>query len=71
MKGDDLTLISSGGVVLRTNVDKISQQGRATRGVRVMNLDQGDSVATVARIEARLYEGPKAKDNGNEQTAEG
>ncbi|HJS28827.1 MAG TPA: DNA gyrase subunit A [Anaerolineales bacterium] len=59
--GDDLTLITAGGVIIRTNVDKISRQGRATRGVRVMNLDEGDSVATVARIEARLFEAPEEK----------
>ncbi|MDX1436289.1 MAG: DNA gyrase subunit A, partial [Anaerolineales bacterium] len=66
--GDDLTLISAGGVILRTNVDNISRQGRATRGVRVMNLDEGDHVATVARIEARLFEEPE--ENGGEAPPE-
>jgi DNA gyrase subunit A len=47
---DDLTLISTNGVVLRTKVGQISQMGRATRGVRVMNLGKGDGVASVARI---------------------
>ncbi len=51
-EADDLTLISTNGVVLRTKVKQISQQGRATRGVRLMNLQHGDSVATVARISA-------------------
>ena len=59
--GDDLTLITTGGVIIRTNVDKISRQGRATRGVRIMNLDEGDIAATVARIEARLFEAPEEK----------
>ncbi|GAB4578921.1 MAG: DNA gyrase subunit A [Anaerolineales bacterium] len=49
-KADHLTLISSGGVIIRTTVGEISQAGRATRGVRVMNLGNGDSVAAVARI---------------------
>jgi len=49
---DDLTLISTSGVVLRTKVKQIKRAGRATRGVRLMNLDEGDSVATVARIAA-------------------
>jgi DNA gyrase subunit A len=47
---DDLTLISTNGVVLRTKVKDIRASGRATRGVRMMNLDKGDTVATVARI---------------------
>jgi DNA gyrase subunit A len=47
---DDLTLISAGGVVLRTKVKAISRSSRATRGVTIMNLQEGDSVASVARI---------------------
>ena len=47
---DHLTLISTGGVIIRTTVGEISQAGRATRGVRLMNLGNGDSVAAVARI---------------------
>ena len=49
-KADHLTLISTGGVIIRTTVGEISQAGRATRGVRVMNLGNGDTVAAVARI---------------------
>ena len=49
-KADHLTLISTGGVIIRTTVGEISQAGRATRGVRLMNLGSGDSVAAVARI---------------------
>jgi DNA gyrase subunit A len=47
---DHLTIISSNGVVIRTKVKDISQAGRATRGVTLMNLQEGDTVAAVARI---------------------
>ncbi|MGV8049246.1 MAG: DNA gyrase subunit A [Anaerolineaceae bacterium] len=47
---DEVTLISSGGIVLRINVASISIQGRATQGVKVMDLDEGDTLAAVARI---------------------
>ncbi len=47
---DDLTLISSNGIVLRLKVKEIREAGRATRGVRVMRLQEGDAVAAVARI---------------------
>ncbi|MEE4194709.1 MAG: DNA gyrase subunit A [Anaerolineae bacterium] len=47
---DEVTLISSQGIVIRLAVANISTQGRATRGVRVMQLEAGDSVAAVARI---------------------
>lgn len=55
-KKDDLTIISANGVVLRTNIGAIKQAGRATRGVRVINLDKGDSVASIAVISAEETE---------------
>jgi len=50
--GEEITLISSGGIVLRIKVSDISVQGRATQGVKVMDLGEGDSLAAVARIPA-------------------
>ncbi|OQY33916.1 MAG: DNA gyrase subunit A [Anaerolineaceae bacterium 4572_5.1] len=50
--GDHLTLISTGGVVIRLKVDEVKVAGRATRGVHLMRLQEGDTVATVARIAA-------------------
>jgi len=47
---DDLTIISANGVILRTKVQAISQSGRAARGVRVMDVSEGDSVVSLARI---------------------
>ncbi len=49
-EGDELTLISARGVVIRLRVADVRVMGRATRGVRVMNLRDDDTVATVARI---------------------
>jgi DNA gyrase subunit A len=47
---DDIVAVSSGGVMIRMNVREISSQGRAATGVRVMNLDEGQTVASVALI---------------------
>jgi DNA gyrase subunit A len=47
---DEVTLISSGGIVLRLRVEDISIQGRSTRGVTLMDLEEGDNLAAVARI---------------------
>ena len=47
---DEVTLISASGVVLRLRVNEISVQGRVARGVRLMGVDQGDTVASVARL---------------------
>jgi len=47
---DEIFLISSGGVTMRIPVRDISSQGRDATGVRVMNLDTGQTVASVAPI---------------------
>jgi DNA gyrase subunit A len=48
--GDEVTLISSGGMVLRTRVADIPQMGRVARGARVMNLKPGDEATSVAVV---------------------
>jgi DNA gyrase subunit A len=47
---DEILIVASGGVVIRTAVRDISAQGRDATGVRVMNLDEGQSVAAVAQV---------------------
>jgi DNA gyrase subunit A len=47
---DEISLISSHGIVIRLAVADISIQGRATRGVTIMHLEPGDTVAALARI---------------------
>jgi DNA gyrase subunit A len=47
---DDIVAVSSGGVTIRMPVREISSQGRDATGVRVMNLDDGQTVASVAPI---------------------
>ena len=64
---DEVTIISTGGVVLRTKVKDIKQAGRATRGVRLMNVAGGDSVATVARIATADLKRAGAQENGKEE----
>jgi DNA gyrase subunit A len=47
---DEILLVSSSGVTIRTAVREIASQGRDATGVRVMSLDPGQSVASVARV---------------------
>jgi DNA gyrase subunit A len=47
---DQITVITSSGIMLRTHVSQISQMGRSTRGVRIVNLDAEDTVAALAVI---------------------
>lgn len=52
-KEDDLTIMSANGQMLRTDVGNIKQAGRATKGVILLNLDKGDSVASIAILSPR------------------
>ncbi len=47
---DQITIMTSNGIVMRTPVHGISRMGRATRGVRIVNLQGDDSVAALAVI---------------------
>jgi DNA gyrase subunit A len=49
---EEILLVSSGGIVIRTQAREIASQGRDATGVRVMNLEDGQSVAAVARVSA-------------------
>ena len=49
---DEIVAVSSGVVTIRMPVREISSQGRTATGVRVMNLDNGQTVASVAAIVA-------------------
>ena len=47
---DEIVAVSSGGVTIRMAVREISSQGRDATGVRIMNVDEGQRVASVAPI---------------------
>jgi len=48
--GDEVILITVGGMVTRCKVDTIRLVGRNTQGVRVMNLNEGDKLTTLAKV---------------------
>ncbi len=48
---DDLMIINKSGIVIRMAVKDLRVMGRATQGVRLINLRNGDSIAAVARVE--------------------
>jgi DNA gyrase subunit A len=63
--GDDIMLITTGGMVNRTHVNEIRIVGRNTQGVRIMDLKEGDRIASIAKVakeegEAEAAEGPPA-----------
>jgi len=50
---DDLLIITTSGTIIRQQVAKIRQIGRSTQGVRLIRLDKGDQVASIARVVRR------------------
>lgn len=69
VEGDeDVLVITDQGVIIRFDVDSVSQTGRATQGVRLIRLEEGSKVATMAIIE----EDDEEEDNAlsEEQTEE-
>ena len=47
---DELMMITANGMMVRTAVKEISTIGRATQGVRVVRLEEGDRVSSVAKV---------------------
>jgi DNA gyrase subunit A len=63
----DLLFISQNGMVQRTNAGGISQTGRATQGVRVMNIKDDDRVSAVALVVESSTTGNGDAEAGGEQ----
>jgi DNA gyrase subunit A len=64
--GDEITCISTNGIILRTASDFISHQGRSTQGVRVMDLREGDTVASIAVVREGRLSRAMGLENGEE-----
>ena len=47
---DELMLVSTGGVLIRTLVKQIREMGRSTQGVTLINLDEGTKLASIEKI---------------------
>ncbi len=47
---DDLMIINKSGIAIRTSVNSLRVMGRATQGVRLINLKGNDSIAAVAKV---------------------
>ncbi len=51
--GQELMLITTGGIVIRTNVDEVSTISRNTQGVKIIKTDDGDRVASLAVMDQK------------------
>ena len=51
--GEELMVITRGGIMIRIALDTVSKQGRNTQGVRIINLKGDDSVGSIAKISTK------------------
>ncbi len=63
---DDLMIINKSGIVIRIPVVDLRVMGRATQGVRLINLKEGDEIAAVAKVE--VYDEIEEEPEDVEQT---
>ena len=61
---DEIMLIGTGGVLIRTRVSEIREMGRTTQGVTLMNVEKGEKLASLSRI-------AESEDDENEHVLEG
>jgi DNA gyrase subunit A len=66
---DEIVLVSTGGVLIRTKVDQIREMGRSTQGVSLINLDAGTKLAGVEKIAEP--EDENGNGNGGHEDGEG
>jgi DNA gyrase subunit A len=62
---EEIMLITSGGVLIRTRVKEIREMGRSTQGVTLINLDKGEKLSGLQRILERDDEGENGEGNGD------
>ncbi|WP_100332698.1 DNA gyrase subunit A [Bacillus xiapuensis] len=67
---EDLMLITLGGVLIRMDVNDISITGRNTQGVKLIRLNDNETVATVAKIEKEEHEESSQEEAEQEDPAE-
>jgi DNA gyrase subunit A len=61
---EEVMLISTGGVLIRTAVAQIREQGRSTQGVTLISLGEGERLAGLERIEERDVDNGNGNGNG-------
>src|SRR5947208_7081523 len=64
---DQIMLVTSGGKVIRLRVNEIRVIGRNTQGVRLIGLDEGEHVASVARLAEREDESESRDETRSEE----
>lgn len=67
---NDLMIITKNGITIRMNVSDLRVMGRATQGVRLINIQDNDSIAAVTKVDHEDEEEENLNGNNNEQSGE-
>ncbi|MBI3500794.1 MAG: DNA gyrase subunit A [Bacteroidetes bacterium] len=59
---DDLMIITAEGITIRMSVKTLREMGRATQGVRLIDLNEGDEIAAVAKVDIEEQDGGDEKE---------
>lgn len=62
---DDLMIINRSGITIRQGVEELRVMGRATQGVRLINLREGDEIAAVTKVAVEDDDEPLLDEDGN------
>lgn len=65
---EDLMIITASGTIIRTSMSGISQMGRYTQGVKLINIRDDDSVSTVSRCDKTEDDPEESSEESSEQT---
>jgi DNA gyrase subunit A len=65
LQNEDIMITCKSGVTIRMPVSGISEQGRATQGVKLIRLDEGDEIAAITQLEDHAQNGNG--ENGSEE----
>jgi DNA gyrase subunit A len=69
---EDLIISCKSGITIRMKVADISEQGRATQGVKLIRIDEGDEIAAITKIDVQDETGVVADtEESNETTNSG
>jgi DNA gyrase subunit A len=67
---DDLMIINRSGIIIRLGIAELRIMGRATQGVRLIKINEGDSIAAVAKVEVEVEVELAEGENESENVAE-
>lgn len=61
---EDMIITCKSGVTIRMKIADISEQGRATQGVKLIRIDEGDEIAAITKIDVQDESGVVTEENG-------